>query len=253
MEAEELILSFPVTRQVTESCVSNVVGWVKAGERDKYVACANPYSLVVAMHDPEFEAAIRSADLITPDGFGVILASRILGGEIHERVTGMDIFMGVSDMLNTQGGYSCFFLGSTSDTLQKIADRFKRDYPNLTLAGTYSPPFKAAFSDADNQMMIEAINEAEPDVLWVGMTAPKQEIWIHQNKDKLNVSVIGAVGAAFDFYAGTVRRSPHWFQKHGLEWMPRLLQQPRRLWRRTFVSAPMFLLHVVQQRLADTT
>jgi len=97
--------------------------------------------------------------------------------------------------------------------------------------------------------MIEAVNRAGPDVLWVGMTAPKQEKWIHQNKDKLNVKFIGAVGAVFDFYAGNVKRSHPWFQEHGLEWLPRLLQEPRRLWRRTFVSAPLFLCMVLLQRM----
>ena len=249
MAAQEIILGFPVTRQSAADCVSHIAGWVKAGAMNKYVACANPHSLIAALHDPEFAAALKCADLATPDGFGVILASRILGGEIHERITGMDIFLGVSDVLNAQGGYRYFFLGSTHDTLQKIADRLERDYPHLRLAGMYSPPFKSVFSNEDNYLMIEAINQARPDVLWVGMTAPKQEVWINQNKDKLNVSVIGAVGAAFDFYAGTVRRSPQWFQQHGLEWLPRLLQQPRRLWRRTFVGAPLFLLRVLRQRL----
>lgn len=249
-DAEERILSFAVTRQSAADCVSHIAGWIAAGETHKYVVCANPYSLIAAMHDSAFAAALKTADLVTPDGFGVVLASRILGGEIRERVTGMDIFLGLSKVLNAEGGYRYFFLGSTSDTLQKIAHQLEHDYPNLRLAGTYAPPFKAVFSEEDNYLMIEAINQARADVLWVGMTAPKQEVWIHHNKDKLNVSVIGAVGAAFDFYAGTVRRSPPWFQQHGLEWLPRLLRQPRRLWRRTFVGAPLFLLRVLHQRFA---
>ena len=105
------------------------------------------------------------------------------------------------------------------------------DFPNIKVT-THSPPFKPEFSEEDNRQMIEAINQASPDVLWVGMTAPKQEKWIYQNKDKLNVKFIGAIGAVFDFYAGTVKRSSPWFQKHGLEWLPRLLQEPRLLWYR---------------------
>jgi N-acetylglucosaminyldiphosphoundecaprenol N-acetyl-beta-D-mannosaminyltransferase len=105
------------------------------------------------------------------------------------------------------------------------------------------------FPPGETRAMIEAVNRAGPDVLWVGMTAPKQEKWIYQNKDKLNVKFIGAVGAVFDFYAGNVKRSHSWFLKHGLEWLPRLLQEPRRLWRRSFISAPVFFWHVFKQRL----
>ena len=113
----------------------------------------------------------------------------------------------------------------------------------------YSPPFKEVFSEEENRAMIEAVNRAGPDVLWVGMTAPKQEKWIYQNKDRLNVKFIGAIGAVFDFYAGTVKRPHPWFLDHGLEWLPRLLGEPRRLWKRMFVSAPLFMARVFAERI----
>lgn len=124
-----------------------------------------------------------------------------------------------------------------------------KNFPNVNVCGTYSPPFKAEFSEQDNQAMADAINAANTNVLWVGMTAPKQEKWIYQNKDKLNVNFIGAIGAVFDFYSGSKKRAPDWVCKMGLVWLPRLLREPGRLWKRNFVSSPLFLIEVFKQKL----
>lgn len=245
----ENILGYPITTKSKKDCISEIVRWIENGEKRKYFVCANPHSLEVARTDAFFSEAIRNANLVVPDGIGIVIASRILGGNIRERITGSDIFSGLNDALNEKKGYSCFFLGSTEDTLSKIKDRMKKDSPNIKVAGTCSPPFKPEFSDEDNRLMIEAINRAEPDVLWIGMTAPKQEKWIYSHRDNLDVKFIGAIGAAFDFYAGTVKRSHPWFQKHGLEWLPRLLRQPGRLWQRNLISNPLFLIHTIHSRL----
>jgi len=157
--------------------------------------------------------------------------------------------VGLSERLNALGGYSYFFLGSTEECLADIRTRLAQDYPNIRFAGSYSPPYKPEFSDEDNRLMVEAINAASPDVLWVGMTAPKQEKWIFQNKDRLNVKFIGAIGAVFDFYTSRVQRSHPIFQKLGLERLPRLCREPRRLWRRNFISTPKFLWLVMKQRV----
>jgi len=123
------------------------------------------------------------------------------------------------------------------------------DYPQVTIAGTYSPPFKPEYTSEEKQHMVELVNESAADVLWVGMTAPKQEKWIHQLQSGLDVPFAGAIGAVFDFYTGQIKRSPAVFQKLGLEWLPRLIQEPKRLWRRMFLSAPIFLLDVAAARL----
>jgi len=247
MKSKETILGYPITTKSIKDCISEIVSRIENGERGKYFVCANPHSLEVAKRDHTFNEAIKNADLIVPDGIGVVIASKILGGKIRERVTGSDIFLGLSQVLNKGNNYSCFFLGSTEDTLSKIKDRMKIDFPNIKVVGTYSPPFKSEFNDEDNRSMIEMINNVQPDVLWVGMTAPKQEKWVYQNKDKLNVKFIGPIGAAFDFYAGTVKRPHHWFQKHGLEWLPRLLREPKRLWRRNLISTPLFLYLIFKE------
>ena len=251
MKNTELILGYLITRKLKEACISDIVRWIKNNERGKYFVCANPHSLEVAIADPDFQKALNNADLITPDGVGIIIASKILGGRISSRITGSDIFWKLSETLNKNGNYSYFFLGSTYSNLEKIKRRMNGEFPNIEIAGTFSPPFKSEFTKQDNRLMIEKINRVKPDVLWVGMTAPKQEKWIYTNKGNLDVKFIGAIGAVFDFYTDTVTRSHPWFQKHGLEWLPRFLKQPRRLWRRNFVSNPMFLLRILWQRYAS--
>lgn len=249
MKTAERILGYSIATGTPTACISKILNWLQQGEQRKYFICANPHSLEIARIDPLFDEAIRHADLITPDGVGIVIASRILGGGIKERVTGSDIFWGLNGLLNHKGRYSVFFLGSTKTNLQKIRNKMAIEYPNIKIAGTYSPPFKAEFDDEDNRRMIEAINKAKPDVLWVGMTAPKQEKWIYQNREKLEVKFIGPVGAVFDFYTGNIKRSHPFFQKLGLEWLPRLLREPRRLWRRNFVSNPSFLFRVIREKI----
>jgi N-acetylglucosaminyldiphosphoundecaprenol N-acetyl-beta-D-mannosaminyltransferase len=244
----ENILDYQISAATIQDCIAYIVARIERGDRRRYLVCANPHSLEVARKDPEFDAAIRNADLIVPDGVGIVIASKILGGSIRERVTGMDIFLGLSDALNKENNYRYFFLGSTEQNLLKIKEKIAVHFPGITVAETYSPPFTHEFTEEDNELMVEAVTRANPDVLWVGMTAPKQEKWIYQNRKKLNVKFIGAIGAAFDFYTGSVKRSHPVFQKMGLEWLPRLIRQPRKLWYRNFVSNPSFLLRAMQER-----
>ena len=246
----ENIAGYAVGTQSVSACVAAIVASIQQAKPDqpcRWLACLNPHSYVVALDAPPFAQALHAADWLIPDGAGIVLASKLLGGQIRERVTGSDIFREVQAELDRRGGYRVFFLGSTEATLAAIRQRLAQDYPNIEIAGAYSPPFKAEFSAADNQAMLTAINAAAPDVLWVGMTAPKQEKWLHQHHAQLNVKFAAAVGAVFDFYSGRVKRSHPLFQRLGLEWLPRLLQEPRRLWRRMGVSAPIFLWHVLQQ------
>ncbi|MFV1977036.1 MAG: WecB/TagA/CpsF family glycosyltransferase [Candidatus Scalindua sp.] len=249
----EDILDYRVTTYSLERCLKTVCDWLFALEGCRIFVCANPHSLVLARHDPLFQQAIHGADLVTPDGAGIVLASKILGGSIRERITGSDIFWGLSEEMNRIGGKSYFFLGSTDETLAAIKRKMAIEYPDIRFAGSYSPPYKAEFSEEDSRKMVDAVNSSQADVLWVGMTAPKQEKWIHQYRDRLDVRFIGAIGAVFDFYVGNVKRSRPVFQKLGLEWLPRLLQEPRRLFRRNFVSSPLFLWFVFRQKIRQQT
>lgn len=247
----EDLLGYAVWSSGLEACVTDVLLRISRNQRS-WLACLNPHSYVEARRRPDFRAALKAAGWLVPDGIGVVLASRILGGRIRARVTGSDAFLGICSALNRRGGSSIFFLGSTEGTLGAIQGRAARDWPHIRVAGVYSPPFRTAFTSRDNLAMAAAINEARPEVLWVGLTAPKQEEWIHAMLPHLDVRFVGAIGAAFDFYAGRVRRPGPALQRAGLEWLSRLLREPRRLWRRTLVSAPIFLRDVLRERLLGT-
>lgn len=245
MKSKSEILGYGVYDEGLDSLRCDIKMSIEKRRR-AWLACFNPHSYVQTLHDIEFAESLRSSNWLVPDGVGVVWASFLLGGRIRQRITGHDVFDLVNDYLNEVGG-SVFFLGSTEENLQKIKERFISDYPNAIFSGSYSPPYKDSFDQSDSAAMLKAINSAKPDVLWVGMTAPKQERWIFSHVDDLDVAFAGAIGAVFDFYTGNVRRSHPIFQKCGLEWLPRLVKQPKRLWRRMFLSAPIFLAHLIKQ------
>jgi N-acetylglucosaminyldiphosphoundecaprenol N-acetyl-beta-D-mannosaminyltransferase len=242
----EIIVGYQVAVEPISNVVNCITGWMDDNERScHYFACLNPHSVEIAAGDKSFHNSLTSADFLTADGIGIVYASKLLGGSLGGRITGMDVFHGVSAAMNASGRGTCYFLGSTEETLQAIRRKMAEDYPNVEVAGAYSPPFRPEFTDEDNRAMIEAINAAAPDVLWVGLAAPKQEKWIYEHRDRLAVNFAGPIGAVFDFYVGNVKRvNPYW-QKLGFEWLPRLMQEPRRLWRRTFVSAPRFVVRTL--------
>lgn len=248
-QATKRILGYDIDARPASACVGEALARVREGGRCRWLACINPHSYAVARADRAFGAALRSADWLVPDGAGIVLAAKALSAPVAERVTGSDVFDGVMRGLAERGGGRVFFLGSTEAVLARVRARAARELPNVAVE-TLSPPFRQTWSEAETSAMVAAVNAARPDVLWVGMTAPKQEKWLADNRARLEVPFAAAIGAVFDFYAGTVQRSHPAFQRVGLEWLPRLVQQPRRLWRRTFVSAPVFLWDVARARAA---
>jgi len=217
-----------------------------------YVACSNPHSLVEARKDGLFRQALSQANILLPDGVGIIIAAKMLDLDLRERVAGSEFFSELSLQAEKRGGLRYYFMGSTDEVLDNIVSRLNREFPQIEVCGVYSPPFKDELDDEDDAEIIRRINGAKPDILWVGMTAPKQEKWIFKNKDKLNVPLIGAIGAVFDFYAGTKKRAPDWVCQLGLEWLPRLLREPRRLFRRNLISSPLFLMMVLQHKFGNS-
>ena len=215
--------------------------------KPSWLACLNPHSYVVARSDITFSDALRSADWLVPDGIGIVWVSRLIGRPVPERITGSEIFLAINQYFNMNGGGRFFFLGSTDGTLELIKARIAVEFPNIEVVGYYSPSFDSAWSSEEIEYMISAINTAKPDVLWVGMTAPKQEKWLYNNLERLNIRFAAAVGAVFDFYAGKVKRPHPFCQRLGLEWFVRLMQQPKRLWRRTVVSGPVFFWCVLAE------
>ncbi len=203
-------------------------------DKKNIISTLNPYSFLIAEKDEQFKNALLSSDVLLPDGQGIVWAEKFLYGNAIKKIAGYDIFEHLVKQLDENGG-KCFFLGSTNETLNKIKEKLNSQYPKIK-AETYSPLFKSVFDEEDNKIMIEKINTFKPDVLFIGMTAPKQEKWVYENKDKLSVNVIASIGAVFDFYAGNVKRPSQFWINIGLEWFIRFLQEPRRLFIRNMYS-----------------
>lgn len=209
---------------------------------------ANSYN--VARKDPAFFNALNSADILLPDGVSVVMAARVLLGEKIRKIAGADLFYSQMRRLNAICG-TCFFLGCNDSTLKQIYNNAKIEFPDLKVY-TYSPPYKQCFSEEDSQRMIELINVVKPDVLFIGMTAPKQEKWAYTYFNELDAKYICSIGAVFDFYAGNIRRAPHWIIYIGLEWLFRLMQEPKRLAMRYIIGNSSFVLFMLREKLRQT-
>lgn len=209
----------------------------------------NAHSYNRAQDDDLFAEALRNGDYLIPDGASIVKACHRLKAKSQpkERIAGWDLFKIEMNRLNKEGG-KCFFMGSSEKVLSLIKQQAAKDYPQIQVE-TYSPPYKPEFTDEDNAAIVNAINEANPDLLWIGMTAPKQEKWAYQHWNELNIHChCGTIGAVFDFYAGTIKRAPLWWQEHSLEWLYRLLSEPRRMWRRYVIGNPLFMWNIMKER-----
>lgn len=211
----------------------------------------NAYSFNTAQTNNKFHNSLQNCDVLLPDGISVVWAVRWLTGTKLQKIAGADLFVYEMERVNLLGG-SCFFLGSTESTLEKIRIKAANEYPNIQI-NTYSPPFKIEFSKDESEVMIEEINSIQPDVLFIGMTAPKQEIWASQHAKQLQVGHICSIGAVFDFYAGNIKRAPRWMVKVGLEWLYRLINEPRRMWRRYLIGNLIFIHYVICEKLSIKT
>ena len=226
----------------------------------------NAHSFNTAQKDDLFAEALMNGDYLIPDGSSIVKACKWLNAKSQpkERIAGWDLFAFEMDRIskrseerkvNSEKLGSMFkplrvmFMGSSEKVLAMIREKAAVDYPHLEVV-TYSPPYKPEFSEEDNVAIIKAINDANPDLLWVGMTAPKQEKWTYQHWKELNIHChVGTIGAVFDFYAGTAQRAPKWWQEHSLEWLYRLIKEPRRMWRRYVIGNPIFLWNISKERI----
>ena len=215
----------------------------------------NAHSYNVAQRDGLFAEALAGGDYLIPDGASIVKACRWLKVKPQptERIAGWDLFVFEMQRLQAKAvsagrRFRVMFMGSSERVLQLVRERAATDYPQLDIV-TYSPPYKPEFTDSDNAAIISAINAANPDLLWIGMTAPKQEKWTFSHWQQLDIHChVGTVGAVFDFYAGTAQRAPLWWQRHSLEWLYRLLKEPRRMWRRYVVGNPLFVWNVLSEK-----
>ena len=205
----------------------------------------NAHSYNTARKDSLFADALTNGDVLIPDGVSIVKACKWIKAKSlpKERIAGWDLFSFEMEKLERESG-TVMFMGSSQKVLDLIVKRAAEVYPHLKVV-TYSPPYKPEFSDEDNKAIIDAINAANPDLLWIGMTAPKQEKWTYSHWNELNIHChVGTIGAVFDFFAGTVERAPMWWQCHGLEWLYRLMKEPKRMWRRYIIGNALFLWNI---------
>ncbi len=203
----------------------------------------NGHSYSVAKKDHLFYEALHSSDILLPDGASVTLSAKFDKGIKIRKIAGYDIFKYLLIQLNSENG-SCFFLGSIPETLALIKERLTKEYPNIN-AASYSPPFVKNFSTEQSEIMCQLINEFKPDVLFVGMTAPKQEKWVYKHKSCINANIICSIGAVFDFYAGTKTRPSRWLINSNLEWFGRFIKEPKRMFYRYFISTPSIFIDLI--------
>ena len=221
-----------------ETALAAMDGWVQRREPGRFVVASGMHAVLEGYRDESVRAIVNQADLFVLDGFSLVWLARRRGFPMPARVCGVDL-MRAFCALGARRGYRMFFYGDTPQVLADLADRLRQECPGLQIAGTYSPPFRPV-SEAEDAEIVRQINAARPDVIWVGLGLPKQERWIMAHRAQLNVPLFVGVGAAFKFASGSVRRAPAWMGERGLEWLWRLSQEPRRLWRRALVDVPLF-------------
>ena len=234
-----------VSRVSCESATERVGAWA-AGHESRYICVSPARGVVTAWYDREFRRVLNSADIVTPDGVPVVWSMRLLGARGQQRVYGPDLMLRVC-RLCADKGWPVFLYGSTRDVIEKLEADLSKRLPALRVAGSCAPPFRPLREDEDRQM-VDRINSSGARVVFVGLGMPKQDRWMHEHVGRVRAVMIG-VGAAFDFHAGTLRQAPSWMQRTGLEWLFRLIVEPRRLWRRYLRVVPTFTALAVLQVL----
>jgi N-acetylglucosaminyldiphosphoundecaprenol N-acetyl-beta-D-mannosaminyltransferase len=217
--------------------------------KQKKQVCITPVnSVLAAVKSEQVKTIYNNADYVLCDGMPIKWAASFLNTPIVERITGLDLLPNLVELC-AKNDFSIFLLGASPGVGDKLKDIILTKYPQAkVVVGVYVPPFMTAFTAVENDKMITAVNAASPDVLLVSLTAPKQDIWIAQNKHALNATLLVGIGGAFEVMAGLAKRAPKWAQKAGLEWLYRFIQEPKRLFRRYFIEAPLFIPLIIRQK-----
>lgn len=228
------------------SSVGKVIG-LSRYKRGAYVCVSNVHMCMETLDDRNFRSVVNSADLVIPDGRPISWAQKLLGYSNAEQVRGQDIMNEICRLSGKESLTIGFYGGESDEVLAQVVSNLESTFPDIKIAYTYSPPFRPLTSDEDEQVVKE-INDLGVDVLFVGIGCPKQERWMAEHKDRVQCVMLG-VGAAFDFISGSKKHAPRWMQKVGLEWLFRLVSEPRRLWKRYLKQNPRFVYYFVQQWL----
>jgi N-acetylglucosaminyldiphosphoundecaprenol N-acetyl-beta-D-mannosaminyltransferase len=229
-----------------EMALDSLNRWVSRREHE-YVSVCTVHTVMECQRDPQLRRIVNAAGMTTPDGMPLVWLSRLAGHGFVSRVYGPDLLLAEMGK-SVERGHSHFFYGGRDGVAGRLAKAMTTRFPGVRIAGTFSPPLGTA-QELCTDEAVRMINDAAPDIVWVGVSSPKQEFWMSCMRPRLEAPVLIGVGAAFDFHAGTVRQAPRWMQRAGLEWLFRLVQEPRRLWRRYLIDNPWFLLELLRQKL----
>lgn len=229
-----------------DEALRRLLAWSRE-RRSRVVCICNVHSVVTARQDPAFAAVLREAEMCTPDGAPVAWMLRRLGHAGQPRINGPDLMWRYCARA-AAAGESIYLYGGSDETLRLLQQRLVEAFPGLKIAGAHSPPFRALSAEED-AAAVDAINASGAGTVWVSLGCPKQELWMQAHRGRVHAAMLG-VGAAFDYHAGTIRRAPPWAQRAGLEWLHRLLSEPRRLWKRYLVTNTLFVAAAARQLLS---
>lgn len=232
------VLGVNVSAINMRDAVATVEAWI-ASRSHNYVCITGAHGVIESQTDEELRQIHNRAGLVTPDGMPLVWISRLLGHRRMSRVYGPDLMRALTAVSATRG-YRQFYYGGNDGVAGLLAATLARQHPGLVVSGTYTPPFRT-LTLAEDAAIVETINASRPDIVWVGLSTPKQEYWMASHIDRIHAPVMIGVGAAFDFLAGLKRQAPPWMQRNGLEWLFRLMSEPRRLWRRYASIVPRFI------------
>jgi N-acetylglucosaminyldiphosphoundecaprenol N-acetyl-beta-D-mannosaminyltransferase len=235
------VLGVQVTAGDLDRDITEIGRWIATGEHH-YVCVTGVHGVIESQADPELLAIHNASGLTTTDGMPLVWCCRKAGFPDTQRVYGPDLLPATIEA-GIRHGWRHYFYGGADGVPEQLAENLQRRFPGMKVVGTMSPPFRALTAEEDDEIVAE-INAVDPDIVWVGLSTPKQERWMASHVDRLNANALVGVGAAFDFHAGTVRQAPRWVQRSGLEWAFRLAIEPRRLWRRYVRIVPTFLWRI---------
>jgi len=238
------ILGVGVSAVNMDLAVAAIEGWIQRREPN-YVCVANVHTITECQRSAEFRQIHNRAGMVTPDGVPLVWVSRLRGEHQVRRVYGPDLLLAVSEV-SAKRGYRHYFYGGAEGIAEKLSQNLCERNPGLQVVGLERPPFRP-LTEAEDRDAVARINAARPDIVWVGLGAPKQERWMAEHFGRLEAPVMISVGAAFDFHAGVKKQAPHWMQRIGMEWLYRLFSEPRRLWKRYLFNNPWFVWLVLLQ------
>lgn len=236
------VLGVKVDAVQIPDAIARMEQWIALRDGSRFVAVTGMHGVSEARLDPLFRATLNAAGMVVPDGTPLVWLGRLRGHALRRRVYGPELMLEFCRATSARG-LRHFFYGGAPGVADDLAGRLAERFPGLIVAGTYTPPFRPLTTEEDADV-VDRINRSAADIVWVGLSTPKQERWMHAHQRALNVPVMVGVGAAFDMHSGRLRQAPVWMQEHGLEWFYRLAQEPRRLWRRYLVLGSMFVCNV---------